>query len=100
MFTGTELQDHFDIYLSYNQRGPKEYLQKAYLTYMSREAFVKNKKLDNRFYFLLEEELLEKQGYAEICVLAYLKYLSEKQNLSMKQKKACTVYLKDFFAKK
>lgn len=99
MFTGTELADHFDIYLSYNQRGPREYLQKAYLTYMSREAFVKNKTLDNRFYFLLEEELLEKQGYAEICLLAYLKYLSEKQSLSVKQKKASAAYLKDFFAK-
>ncbi|MEE1015593.1 MAG: DUF5717 family protein [Lachnospiraceae bacterium] len=100
MFTGTDLADHFDIYLSYNQREPAEYLKKAYLTYMSREAFVKNKELDNRFYFLLEEELLNHQGYAEICILAYLKYLSKKQTLSVKQKNASTGYLKDFFARK
>ena len=47
MFTGAELPGHFDIYLSYNQREPREYLKKAYLTYMSREAFVKNVELDS-----------------------------------------------------
>jgi len=100
MFTGAELTGNFDIYLSYNQREPREYLKKAYLTYMSREAFVKNRELDNRFYFLLEEELLNNQGYADVCTLAYLKYLSKKQTISSKQKKACTDYLKEFFAKK
>lgn len=100
MFTGTKLPEHFEIYLSYNQRGPQETIKKAYLTYLSREIFAKNQKIDNRFYFLLEEELLENQGYAQICILAYLKYLSEKQVLSVKQKKASTGYLKDFFAKK
>ena len=100
MFTGTEVADHFDVYLSYNQREPKEYLKKAYLTYISREAFVKNKELDNRFYFLLEEELIKDTGYAEICILAYLKHLSKKQTLSMKQKNVAANYLKEFFAKK
>ena len=100
MFTGTELANQFDIYLSYNQRGPKEYIKKAYLTYMSRAAFIKKKELDNRFYFLLEEELLNSQGYADICALAYLKHLSKKQTLSAKQKSACTNYLKEFFSKK
>lgn len=100
MFTGTELPGHFDIYLSYNQRTPDETLKKAYLTYMSREAFVKNKEFDNRFYFLLEEELMKNTGYTEICVLAYLKYLSKKESLSVKQKSAAVNYLKDFFGKK
>jgi hypothetical protein len=67
---------------------------------MSRESFVKNKELDNRFYFLLEEELLNNQGYADVCILAYLKYLSKKQTISAKQKNICTGYLKEFFAKK
>ena len=99
MFTGTELPEHFDIYLSYNQREAKETIKKAYLTYMSREVFVKNKELDNRFYFLLEEALFSGQGYAEICILTYLKYLSQKQSLSSKQKNVCAGYLKEFFAK-
>ncbi|MBR4138526.1 MAG: hypothetical protein IKT88_01015 [Lachnospiraceae bacterium] len=100
MFTGVDLPGNFDIYLSYNQREPREYLKKAYLTYMSREAFVKDVELDSRFYFLLEEELLNNQGYAEVYTLAYLKYLSKKQTLSGKQKKVCAEYLKEFFAKK
>lgn len=100
MFTGTKLPGHFEIYLSYNQRGPEETIKKAYLTYLSREIFVKNQEVDNRFYFLLEEELLGNRGYAQICILAYLKYLSGKPVLSVKQKKAATGYLKDFFAKK
>lgn len=100
MFTGTTLPEHFEIYLSYNAREPREYVKKAYLTYLSREAVVKNKKLDNRFYFLLEEELFSGQSYAEICILAYLKYLSEKQVMSGKQKTACAAYLKEFFEKK
>lgn len=100
MFTGTELANHFEIFLSYNEREPREYIKKAYLTYMSREAFVKNKELDNRFYFLLEEELFSGSGYAEICILAYLKYLSEKQTMSAKQKNISAGYLKNFFAKK
>ena len=100
MFTGTVLPNHFDIYLSYNQRTPDETVKKAYLTYMSREAFVKNKLMDNRFYFLLEEELFTGQIYAEVCVLAYLKHLSGKESLSAKQKNICTIYLKVFFAKK
>lgn len=100
MFTGAKLPGHFDIYLSYNQREPKETIRRAYLTYMSREAFAKNVELDNRFYFLLEEELFDGQGYAEVCILAYLKYLSQRQTLSAKQKNMCTGYLKGFFAKK
>lgn len=100
MFTGTELPEHFDIYLSYNQRKPEETIKKAYLTYMSREAFMKKKTLDDRFYFLLEEELFSKQGYADICILAYLKALSEKSELSAKQKNLAAGYLKYFFAKK
>ena len=99
MFSGTELPGHFDVYLSYNQRTSDETLKKAYLTYMSREAFVKNKELDNRFYFLLEEELMNASGYSEVCMLAYLKYLSKKENLSGKQKSAAIHYLKEFFAK-
>ena len=100
MFTGTELPESFEIYLSYNQRQPKEYIQKAYLTYMSREVFVKNKDLDGRFYFLLEEELLTKKNYAEVCILAYLKELSEKKTLSENQTAVVREYLKDLFAKK
>lgn len=100
MFTGTSLVNHFEIYLSYNQRDPKELIKKAYLTYMSKEAFAKNKELDNRFYFLLEEELFKDSGYAEVCILAYLKYLSQKETLSEKQKNMSAGYLKEFFAKK
>lgn len=100
MFTGTFLPEHFDIYLSYNQRSADETVKKAYLTYISREAFVKNKEPDNRFYFLLEEELMKNSGYSEVCILAYMKHLSQKETLSMKQKTAVTNYLKDFFAKK
>jgi hypothetical protein len=100
MFTGTDLKDHFDVFLSYNQREPKEYVKKAYLTYQCREAFVKNKELDNRFYFLLEEEILKSSGYAEICNLAYLKHLSGKQTLSSKQKSVAVSFLKEFFARK
>ncbi len=99
MFTGTFLPEHFDIYLSYSQRGPKEYVKKAYLTYFSREAFAKNKELDSRFYFILEEELLKNQGYTEICKLAYLKYLSEKETVSTKQKLLLSEYLRYFFSK-
>lgn len=100
MFTGTELPEHFEIYLSYHQRGPEETVQKAYLTYLSREAFVKEKQFDSRFYFLLEEELQNRQGYAQICTLAYLKYLSGRQELSVKQKKLSAVYLKEFFSRR
>lgn len=100
MFTGTKLSNDFDIYLSYNQREPREYVKKAYLTYLSRGAFVKNRELDNRFYFLLEEELYKDNSYADICILAYLKHMSKKQSLSAKQKNVCTAYLKEFFAKK
>ena len=32
MFTGADLPGNFDIYLSYNQREPREYLKKSYLT--------------------------------------------------------------------
>lgn len=100
MFTGTNLEGQFEIFLSYNQRTPKEYLKKAYLTYMSREAFAKAKEMDDRFYFLLEEELMQETGYAEVCVLAYLKYLSKKQCLSIRQKHFSANYLKEFFGKK
>lgn len=100
LFTETELKEHFKIYLSYNQRNPDETIKKAYLTYMSREAFVKKKTLDDRFYFLLEEEMFAKQGYADICKLAYLKELSERKELSAKQKSLAASCLKYFFVKK
>lgn len=100
MFTGTELPGNFDIYLSYNQREPKEYLKKAYLTYQSREAFVKGRELDGRFYFLLEEELMAGGEYAEICTLAYLQELSKRELLSARQRRFAISSLKHFFEKK
>lgn len=99
MFTGTRLDNHFDIYLSYNQREPKDYVKKAYLTYQCREAFVKGEILDARFYFLLEEELLKNQGYARVCILTYLKYLSGLPGMSSRQKHAATVYLKELLSR-
>lgn len=99
MFTWTRLDNHFDIYLSYNQRNPKDYVKKAYLTYQCREAFVKGETLDVRFYFLLEEELLKNQSFAPVCILAYLKYLSELQGMSLRQKHVATVYLKELLSK-
>lgn len=100
MFTGTDVPEHFSVYLSYNQRNPEETIKKAYLTYMSREAFVNNTELEERFYFLLEDELFKKQGYAQVCILAYLKYLSDKEELSVKQKNMAKTYLKELFSQK
>lgn len=99
MFTGTRLENHFDVYLSYNQRNPEDYVKKAYLTYQCREAFVKGETLDVRFYFLLEEELLKNQSFAQVCILAYLKYLSELQGMSLRQKHVATMYLKELLSK-
>lgn len=100
MFTGTELLEHFDVYLSYQQREPKEYLKKAYLTYQCREAFVKRRGLDSRFYFLLEEELMTGAEYAEICTLACLEELSKKNVLSSKQRRFAVSALRHFFEKR
>lgn len=100
MFTGTKIREHFEIYLSYNQKTPDLTIKKAYLTYLSREVFFGREEPDERFYFLLEEELISKQGYADICILTYLKYLSEKEEMSARQKSMASAYLKMFFSKK
>ncbi|MGN0335392.1 MAG: DUF5717 family protein [Lachnospiraceae bacterium] len=100
MFTETDLEEHFEIYLSYNERKPEESVRKAYLSYYSGKAFNGLSSPDSRFYFLLEEELFSGRGGNEICKLAYLKYLSCQHVLSVRQKNLAAAFLKEFFAKK
>ena len=42
---------------------------------------------------------MKNQSFAPVCILAYLKYLSELQGMSLRQKHVATVYLKELLSK-
>ncbi len=64
------------IFASYYDKRMGHRLVCAYLTWKSFEYFVKEAVIDQGIFIILEKELFQEDKLADICKLAYLKYMS------------------------
>lgn len=85
LFTENDLTDACDIFSRYYKRGLNKRVIKAFLTYYSYQYLVSSQNVIIKpvFFEIADKEL----GYEEneICLLAYLKYLSKKESISDKE---------------
>ena len=86
LFTGQFLDSAFDIFRDYHRQGGKGVVSTAYLTWLAHEDFVLGEKTPERVYDYIEQSIAWEENLADVCGLAYLKYLSKKQQLAEHQR--------------
>lgn len=96
LFARTLISSISVVYDSYYKKGCMDMLRNAYLNYLSNRYFVKESPVEDMFFKHLEDELEDNMNVSDICKCAYLRYYSEKNNISEKTKEIagkCIEYL-------
>ncbi len=86
LFTGQFLDSAFTIYQEYCRQGGKGVVGKAYMTWLAYEDFVLGKKVPKKIYDYIEQGIAWEENLADVCGLAYLKYLSGQPQLTEHQR--------------
>lgn len=81
LFTGQFLDSAFEIFRDYHRQGGKGVVSTAYLTWLAHEDFVLGERVPERTYDYIEQSIAWEENLADVCGLAYLKYLSRKPQL-------------------
>lgn len=87
LFSRSLISSISTIYDSYYKNGALEMVRYAYLFFLSHEYFVKENPVDDMFFKHLEDELMSDNELMDVCLCAYLKYYSAKQNISKNTQK-------------
>ena len=86
LFTGQFLDSAFTIYQEYYRQGGKGVTGKAYMTWLAYQDFVLGEKVPKKIYDYIEQGIAWEENLADVCGLAYLKYLSGKPQLTEHQR--------------
>ena len=98
LFTESHMDVSFRVFVSYCSTGMNRKLIRAYFSYCAYQYFVCNKQLEVGFFELLKKEsFLDK---SQICILAFLKYYSEKSYLLEAEKTFVVHYMQKLIQKK
>ena len=82
MFSEAFAGDLSEIFDEYYRCGMNIKVIKAFIFYNSYNYFVKETEINNYIFKYIFKELYDKKPVHDICILAYLKYCSEKDSLS------------------
>ncbi len=99
LFTGNKLGSISTIYDSYYKKGGIEMIRYAYMYYLSYEYFVRENEVDPLFFKHLTDEIINDFKIMDLCKVAFLKYFSEKDELSENAVYLAKVCI-DYLAKK
>ncbi len=86
LFTGKFLDSAFAVFQDYHRLGGKGIVSRAYLTWLAYEDFVLGEKIPKKTYDYIEQGIVWEENLADVCGLAYLKYLSGQAQLSEHQR--------------
>lgn len=86
LFTRSLISSISTIYDSYYKKGSLEMVRLAYLFYMSKEYFINENPVSDLLFVHIENELASNGSIMDLCKCAYLKYCSERKNLSEQAK--------------
>ena len=94
LFARTHLGSITTIYESYYKKGALPILKQAYFFFLSYEYFVKEKPVDEMFFLHLKNEMNFNDNLMNVCKCAFLKYCTEKIDLSDKAITICRYNIK------
>ncbi len=86
IFTRTYQSNLFEVFESYYKKGASRLIKRGFIVYKMFEYFIKDKVVDEKIFFYLEEELDYYNDYPDVAKLAFVKHFSDKQNLTKRQK--------------
>lgn len=89
LFTGAYVSRIDEIYDSYEQKIPNPKVKKAYLFSKSYDYFVKEHIIEESVFDYIEKEADNGNEINDMCGLAYLKYMSEKEDISSYKAELC-----------
>lgn len=86
LFTGEFSDKAFQIFQDYHSLGGKGIVSRAYMTWLAYQDFVLGEKVPEKTYIYIEQGIAWEENLADVCGLAYLKYLSAQPQLSEHQR--------------
>lgn len=94
--TGAYIGDEEDIYQSYIDSGAKTDVNRAYLSYKSYEYLIRDRVVGEYIFRGVESLFSRNRTIPFVCMLAYLKYYSGRQNSLTEEQKDMAVFFLDF----
>lgn len=95
LFSGAYVGRTDDIYASYCMKGAKEKVKKAYLFSKSYDYFARERIVEESIFKYIEKDLYNGDEVNDMCGLAYLKYMSEREEISSKEAEICKCLIYD-----
>lgn len=89
LFTGAQAAHIGEIYETYQRKGAREKVRRAFLFAKAYDYFVKEKIVDESIFKYIEKDIVLDNPIHDICRLAYAKYCSQKKQLEQKQCEIC-----------
>lgn len=86
LFTGQFSEAAFSIFQDYHRLGGKGVVSTAYLTWLAHEDFVLGEQVPKGTYDYMEQAIAWEENLADVCGLAYLRYLSRQPKLEEHQR--------------
>lgn len=89
LFTGAYVGKIEKIYDSYFQKGANSKVKKAYLFSKSYDYFVKESIIEESIFKYIEKDVYYGDEINDMCALAFLKHMSEKESMSKEHIEIC-----------
>ena len=89
LFTGAQSAYIGKVYEMYQNKGPSEKIRRAYLFAKAYDYFVKEQVVDEGLFKYIEKDIYLENPIHDICRLAFVKYMSSKDELTIKQCDIC-----------
>lgn len=86
LFTGQFKESSFQIFEDYYRLGGEGLVTRAYLTWLAHEDFVLGHQIPKKAYAYIEKGIAWEENLSDVCGLAYLNYLSQKEELNEYQR--------------
>lgn len=82
IYTGTYIVELDKIYECYSQNGATDVMMFAYLNYFAYQFLIKQRIVSDSIFDIIYKELAKGNNLNDVCKLAFLKYISEKDSIS------------------
>lgn len=90
LFTGSQSSHLGEVYESYQKKGAGEKIRRAYLFAKAYDYFVKEQIVDESVFKYIEKDIALENPIHDICRFAFIKYCSQKEELTERQKEICS----------
>jgi hypothetical protein len=100
LFTEQLRESAFEMFRDYHRLGRESMLSRAYLTYLAYQDFVLGHSVPPQTYEYIEKEIAWEENLADVCGLAYLKYLTGKGQLTEYQQDHAEKMTKEYIQRR